>query len=324
MIKWGILGAGWIAEKFASDFVFVKNSKIVAVAARSAERAAAFAEKHHIGKSYGSYQELVEDDNVDIVYIATTHNFHLEHSLLCLNHGKHVLCEKPATVNSAQFSIIKEMAQKRGLFFMEAMWTAFLPAILKAKEWIASGAIGDIRMIQADLGFHLDLTPERRNINPDLAAGTVLDLGIYPLHFGQLFSQSDVEKYQIMAEMHYSGADKTNLIQVRYHNGILGQYSAASAEHYENEGIIIGTKGRIVVKDFHNTKHAILKTEDYEETFVDNTPGLGYNYEADSVNKCLENHLTENPDMTMAQTARIISLMDDIRKTIGVKYPFEE
>lgn len=323
MIKWGILGAGDIAEKFASDFRLVNDSKIVAVASRSKQRAQTFAEKHQIEKSYGSYLELVNDSEIDVIYIATTHNFHMEHTLLCFEHGKHVLCEKPATVNITQFNTIREEAQKRNLFFMEAMWTAFLPGILKAKEWISSGAIGEIRMIQADLGFCLNLTPERRNINLQLAAGTLLDLGIYPLHFGQLFAESEVADYQIMADMHYSGADKTNLMQLRYRNGILGQYSAASAERYENDGIIIGTKGRIVIKDFHMTKQAILKTEDHEESFIDDSLGFGYNFEIQSVVNCLEQHLTENPIMPMAQTASIISLMDSMRKTIGLKYPFE-
>lgn len=323
MIRWGILGAGWIADKFASDFELVKGGVITAVAARSKQRAEAFAQKYHIEKSYGSYQELVNDKDIDIIYIATTHNFHLEHTLLCLQNNKHVLCEKPATVNLSQFNTIREEVLKRGLFFMEAMWTAFLPTILKAKEWISKGAIGEIKMIQADLGFTLDLTPEKRNINPELAAGTLLDLGIYPLHFGQIFAESGVSSYQIMADMHYSGADKTNLIQLRYNNGILGQYSACSSERYENEGIIIGTKGRIIIKDFHMTKHAILKTEEHEESFTDDSLGFGYNFETQSVIECLEQHLTENPIMPLNKTAYIISLMDAMRHEIGLKYPFE-
>lgn len=323
MIKWGILGAGGIAEKFASDFELVKGGSIAAVAARSKQRAESFAQKHNIEKSYGSYQELVNDKDIDIIYIATTHNFHLEHILLCLQHNKHVLCEKPATVNLSQFNTAREEAKKRGLFFMEALWTAFLPTILKAKEWISKDAIGEIKMIQADLGFSLDLTPEKRYINPELAAGTLLDIGIYPLHFGQLFAASDVASYQIMADMYYSGVDKTNLIQLRYKNGILGQYSACTAERYENDGIIIGTKGRIIIKDFHMTKQAILKTEDHEESFTDDSPGFGYNFETQSVIDCLEQHLTENPIMPLNQTSQIISLMDSMRNDIGLKYPFE-
>lgn len=323
MIKWGILGAGGIAEKFASDFELVNGASIIAVAARSKQRSELFAQKHHIEKSYGSYQELVNDNDVDIIYIATTHNFHLEHILLCLQHNKHVLCEKPATVNLSQFNIAREEAKRRGLFFMEALWTAFLPTILKAKEWISMGVIGEIKMIQADLGFSLDLTPEKRYINPELAAGTLLDIGIYPLHFGQIFAASDVASYQIMADMYYSGVDKTNLIQLRYKNGILGQYSACTAERYENDGIIIGTKGRIIIKDFHMTKQAIIKTEDHEESFTDDSPGFGYNFEIQSVIDCLEQHLTENPIMPLNQTSNIISLMDSMRNDIGLKYPFE-
>ncbi len=324
MIKWGILGAGHIAGKFASDFRFVnEDSKIVAVAARSADRAADFATQYHIERSYGSYVELVEDKEVDVIYIATTHNFHLEHILLCLEHGKHVLCEKPATVNLVQFETARAEAGRRGLFFMEAMWTVFLPAILKAKEWVASGRIGDLRLVQASLGFCLDLSPERRIVNPALAAGALLDLGIYPLHLGQWFAQSEVADFQVMASLHDSGVDLTDLMQVRYRNGVWGQYAAGSTELYENKAILVGSKGRIVIDDFNKTKKAVLKIGDHEEAFLDSSPGFGYYYEVRSVIHCLERHLTQNPDMPLEQSAQVLGVMDLMRGRMGVRYPFE-
>lgn len=324
MIKWGIIGAGWIAEKFASDFKKVKDSQIVAVAARDLSRAESFAQKHNIKSAYGDYLQLVEDKDVDIVYIATTHNFHLQHSLLCLEHNKHVLCEKPITVNFAEFDILQAMAQKRGLFLMEAMWTTFLPAIVKAREWIKEGKIGDIKLVQASLGFELDLNPDRRNVNPNLAGGALLDIGIYPLSFGRIMVGSEVDDFQIIAQKHDSGVDKCELMQVKYKNGILGQFAASNSERYENDGVIIGTKGRIIVKDFHMTKKAILKTEEQEIEFVDEeTDVMGYNHEAQSVVDCLNRHLTQNPEMTLNDSAQILHLMDAMRQQIGLKYPNE-
>jgi dihydrodiol dehydrogenase / D-xylose 1-dehydrogenase (NADP) len=180
MIKWGIIGAGRISEKFASDFQVVKDAKIVAVAARELNSAQTFAQKHNIAKAYGNYEQLAADPEVDVIYIGTTHNFHFEHTMLCFKQNKHVLCEKPVTVNATQFKTLTEEAARRNLFLMEAMWTPFLPPIIKALEWIAQGKIGHVQLIKADLGFVLNSNPEARLYNPALAGGALLDVGIYP------------------------------------------------------------------------------------------------------------------------------------------------
>jgi hypothetical protein len=222
MIRWGIIGAGWISEKFASDFKAVNGGSIVAVAARDLESARLFASKHQIPKALWSYREMVADSEIDVVYIGTTHNFHFKHTMLCFEHEKHVLCEKPITVNASQLKMLTEEAEKRNLFLMEAMWSPFLPPVMKALEWIALGKIGQVQLIKADLGFVLNSDPAGRIYNPALAGGALLDVGIYPLTIGRLVAQSKVAKFQVQAEMSETGIDESNMIQVVYENGIQG------------------------------------------------------------------------------------------------------
>ncbi len=324
MIRWGILGAGWIAEKMAGDFRRVKGAKIVAIAARDLNRAEAFAQKYGIQKAYGSYEQLASDPDIDIVYIATTHNFHLEHAMLCLKHNKNVLCEKPITVNAKEFAIMRNEAEKRNLFLMEAFWTNFLPPVVKAKEWVDSGVLGQIEVIQSGLGFVQNGRQEGRFLNPDLAAGSLLDLAIYNLQFGKLMAKSEEASYSMMAQKTPKGIDMVDSIQVQYQNGILGLYTASSDALFVNDAYIIGTKGKIIVKDFHMTRKAILMVGDtVVETFTDRRTTSGYDYEAQSVTDCLRKGLKENPQRTLSDTDESMKLMDQMRQRIGLKYPFE-
>lgn len=325
MIKWGILGAGWIADKMASDFRRVKGAKIVAVAARDLNRAEAFAQRFGIEKAYGSYEQLASDADIDIVYIATTHNFHLEHAMLCLKHGKNVLCEKPITVNAGEYDIMKAEAKRRNLFLMEAFWTNFLPPVLKAKQWVDSGVLGKIEVIQSGLGFVQNGRLEGRFLNPDLAAGSLLDLAIYNLQFGKLMANSTEASYSMMVQKTPKGIDMVDSIQVQYQNGILGLYTASSDSLFVNDAYIIGTKGKVIVKDFHMTRKAVLMVGDkVVETFADRRTTSGYDYEAQSVTDCLRKGLKENPMRTLNDTEASMKLMDALRKQIGLKYPFEK
>lgn len=324
MIRWGILGAGWIAEKMAGDFRRVKGAKIVAIAARDLNRAEAFAQKYGIQKAYGSYEQLASDPDIDIVYIATTHNFHLEHAMLCLKHNKNVLCEKPITVNAKEFAIMRNESEKRNLFLMEAFWTNFLPPVLKAKQWVDSGVLGQIEVIQSGLGFVQNGRQEGRFLNPDLAAGSLLDLAIYNLQFGKLMAKSEEASCSMMAQKTPKGIDMVDSIQVQYQNGILGLYTASSDALFVNDAYIIGTNGKIIVKDFHMTRKAILMVGDtVVETFTDRRTTSGYDYEAQSVTDCLRKGLKENPKRTLNDTEASMKLMDALRKQIGLKYPFE-
>lgn len=324
MIKWGIIGAGWIAEKMAGDFREVKNAKIVAIAARELSRAQTFATRFGIEKAYGNYEQLAADADVDIVYIATPHNFHLQHTMLCLQHNKHVLCEKPITVNAAEFAIMRAEAERRHLFLMEALWTNFLPTTQKALEWVKSGTLGRIELIQANLGFVMRNNPDGRFLNPNLAAGSLLDLAIYNLNFGRQMAQSEENSFSITAQMTDRGIDNVNSIQVEYKNGISGLYATSSDALLVNDAYIIGTKGKVIVNDFHMSRRAqLIIGEHTAETFIDHRSTDGYNYEAQSVTDCLLNNLTENPMRTLNDTKSSMKLLDAMRQRIGLKYPFE-
>lgn len=322
-IKWGILGAGWIADKFVSDFKLVDNGEVVAVAARSLDRASEFANNHSVAKAYGSYQELVEDANVDIIYVATTHNFHFEHTKLCLNHNKSVLCEKPATVNANEFKILQDLASSKSLFYMEAMWTAFLPGVLKAMEWVKSGAIGDVEVVQANFGFPASPEFTERLFNPNLAGGALLDVGIYPLTIIQMFADSALEDYKVDASFTSTNVDGTLTMQMKYKNGIKAQMATSILNRLKNDAFICGTKGFIEIHDFWMTKKATLTVGDAVTVFEDDTDVMGYNFEVTAVNDDLLAKRTENRVMNLDRTKQMMELMDDIRSRIGLKYPFE-
>ena len=185
-IRWGMLGAGVIANAFVNDFKWMKNAELIAVAASDADRAKTFATKYNIPQAL-SYGELYNSKDIDAVYISTTHNFHYEQTLKCLQHGKAVLCEKPITVNDKECKKLAAFSQTNKVFLMEAMWTCFLPAIKKAREWVDEGRIGKLKVIQADFSYPMEKNMEGRMYNSKLAGGALLDLGVYPVFFATYF-----------------------------------------------------------------------------------------------------------------------------------------
>lgn len=322
-IKWGILGAGWIADKFVDDFKLVGNGEVIAVAARDLARAKTFGEKFNIRKVYGNYNDLIHDSEVDIIYIATTHNFHFEHSKNCLENGKAVLCEKPATVNAKQFQELCRIANANKLFYMEAMWTPFLPAIKQAQKWIEQGEIGKVEVVQANFGFHADPETSDRLFNPNLAGGALLDIGIYPLTIIEMFAKSEIDQININANLTTSGVDETLSIQIQYKNGVMGQMATSIKNPLLNNAIICGSKGFIQIPDFWMSKKAILNTGGKQKEFIDKSETMGYNFETVAVNNDLINSKIENDIMTQTRTYNMMQLMDSIRIKIGLHYPFE-
>lgn len=322
-VKWGILGAGWIADKFVADFKLVDNGEVIAVAARDLNRARNFGRKFDIQKVYGNYNDLIHDSEVDIIYIATTHNFHYEHSKACLENGKAVLCEKPATVNAKQFQELCRIANSNKLFYMEAMWTPFLPTIKKAQEWINSGKIGKVEVIQANFGFHADPETSDRLFNPNLAGGALLDIGIYPLTIIEMFAKSEIDQIDINANITSTGVDETLAIQIQYKNGVMGQMASSITNPLLNHAIICGSKGYIQIPDFWMSKKAYLKIGENSETFIDQSHSMGYNYETKAVNTDILNGKIESEIMSQTRTFNMMQLMDLIRTKIGLHYPFE-
>lgn len=323
-LRWGILGCGKIASKFAEDMRISKTGIIVACAARDAERAGSFAAQYDIPLHFGDYNALAKCQEVDVVYIATTHNFHEEHAIICMQHGKHVLCEKPLAVNLAQTISMQEMAQRNRVFLMEALWTAFLPAIVKLKEDIRSGIIGEIRHIRADFGFKVPYDPASRLFNPALAGGSLLDIGIYPL-FMATWLCGMPDKILAIASKAPSGVDNECSVLLRYPDNCSAFLYATVTCHTDTTCEIFGTQGKITIPSrFHEQHSYILSVPEMEDEVTEaGILGRGYVHEIDHVHDCLKAGLTESPVMTHLMSRQIASLMDQIRSLTGITYPFE-
>ena len=185
-VKWGIMGPGTISHKFVQSLKCLDGCEATAVGSRSKERAGEFAAQYGINRAYGSYEGLANDPDIDIIYVSTPHTAHFECTLMCLKAGKAVLCEKPFTINAKEAEILITTARTYGLFLMEAMWTRFLPAIVKVRELLAEGAIGEVRMLRADFGFRGKFDPLSRYLNPKIGGGALLDVGVYPVSFASM------------------------------------------------------------------------------------------------------------------------------------------
>lgn len=324
IIKWGILGTGGIASAFARDLNFAKNTEKLAVGSRTKESAEKFAMEHGISRAYGSYEELVQDIDVDAIYVATPHPFHKDNVLACLRAGKAVLCEKPFTINSGELEEIIQFARDQKLFLMEAMWTRFLPPIIKVREWIDSGEIGEVLLVKADFGFRAPWEPERRLLNPALGGGALLDVGIYPVTFASMIFGTNPERILSTAHIGETGVDEQFSIIMSYPSGKTATLNGAFRVGLTNEASIHGTKGYIRIPSFHSAKTATLYRDGEEvETFKDDRKCAGYTFEIEEVGRCLSQGLLESPAVPLDESLEIMKLMDEIRGQWGLKYPFE-
>jgi predicted dehydrogenase len=243
-IHWGILGAGSIAHAFAQGLGWVADAQLVAVGSRSAESAESFGKKYNIPNRHASYAALIADPQVDIIYIATPHNLHYENTMACLAGGKHVLCEKPIAVNAAQAREMFRFAQQKGLFLMEALWTRFLPVTQQAIQLAQKGSLGDIRLFQADFGFRSAWKPEKRLLNPALAGGALLDVGIYPLFWTCLLMGEPLE-VQGFADLGKTGVDENSIAIFRFAEGRLGMLASSVRTSFPTHATLYGTRGRL-------------------------------------------------------------------------------
>ncbi|MBT1182175.1 Gfo/Idh/MocA family oxidoreductase [Bifidobacterium sp. CP2] len=332
-----ILGAGSIANTMAKTLVAMASpstrySHLIhpyAVAARDFDRAEAFRAKYGFDKAYGSYEELVEDPLVDLVYIATPHNFHAEQAILCLSHGKNVLVEKAFTANVRQArDVFAEAGKTDGLLVTEAIWTRYQPSRQIINDLIASGELGDIRMVRADLSYE----PHGRDriTNPALAGGALLDVGVYALNFIDMAVGADhgraIASMQTTMTPYDTGVDATNATILTYDDGLMAVATSSRAVASDRSGVIEGNKGYAVVDNINNPLGIDVYGLDHELVRHIRVPGqlTGYEYEvAAAANAILDGH-AECPAMPHADTLRIMSLMDEIRAAWGLKYPFEE
>jgi dihydrodiol dehydrogenase / D-xylose 1-dehydrogenase (NADP) len=318
---WGILGPGRIATRFATDLQELPGAKLAAVGSRSADRAAAFAQEFGAQRAYGSYEELAADPEVDAIYVATPHPFHKDHTLLCLRHGKAVLCEKPMAINEAQVQEMVACARENQVFLMEATWTRFLPVIRHVREWLRENKIGDVCMLFADFGFRTRWDPQGRLLNPDLAGGALLDVGVYTVAFASMvFGASPVE-VKASAHIGETGVDEQSALLLRYDGGALALLSCAVRTNTPQEAHIIGTEGSIHIPAFWHATAATLDVAGQEPVQVSGP--AGYHYEAAEVMSCLHDGRLESPQMPLDESIAIARTLTRARALISLTYPME-
>jgi len=323
-IGWGIMATGTIARKFCEGLKVLGDAELVAVASRSMEKARAFGAEHGIKRAYGSYEALAQDPDVDIVYIATPHPMHFENAMLCLEAGKAVLCEKPFTMNAREAEALIAFAREKGLFLMEAMWTRYLPAIVKVREWLSKGLIGEVRFLKADFGYRCVWDPGGRLLNPALGGGALLDVGIYPVSFASMIFGNQPRIIQSLAHIGETGVDEQFAALFEYEGGAIASLSGALRTDFVNDALILGTHGRIHVPDFFYAKTATFRSASgAEEVFGPEFEGNGYQYEAAEAMRCLREGKLESSIMPLEETLAIMRTMDAIRSQWGLKYPSE-
>lgn len=319
--NWGILGPGNIAHKFADALSVTENGVLYAVGSRDSGRAREFADKYGAVEAYGSYDEVIGDEQVEVVYIATPHNRHYELTKKCLEAGKAVLCEKPITINAGQFEELVTLARKKKVFYMDALWTRFIPTIVKAKELIDSGRIGEIKAVKADFGFRTDYNPKGRLYNPELGGGTILDIGIYPV-FLSLLILGYPDTVKAAAVIGKTGVDESCSMAFSYKNGAVANLLSTFLADTETSAEICGTKGKIFINRlwFMPSTLTLVTGDREKEDFTFETRMNGYEYEAEEVMKCLDQGKTESGILPLDFTMQLMKLLDAVRKEVGVQY----
>jgi predicted dehydrogenase len=320
-VRWGILGTGGIASTFASDLPLVPGAELAAVGSRTQAAATAFAERHGFARAHGSWADLAADPEVDVIYVATPHAFHLDAALACLAGGKAVLCEKPMTLDLASSTRLVQDARDRGLFLMEAMWMRLNPAVRRIVELVADGAIGEVTSVHADFGLQGPFDATHRLRDPAQGGGALLDLGVYPLNLAHLILGPPTA-VQGWARLTPEGVDDNTGMLLGYASGAVAALTCSLVGETRNAASITGTLGRIdlppgffVPRSF--TLHrAGAAAEEISYPFE----GSGYQYEAAEVQRCLAEGLLESPLMPHATTLELMRQMDEIRGQIGVSY----
>ena len=323
MFKVGIIGAGWIAEKMAAALAPLEDYCVYAIASRSIDKAKSFAERWGVEKAYGSYEEMVADKDVDLVYIATPHSHHFPHAMLAVNAGKPVLVEKAFTANAAQAEELIAAARAKGLFITEAIWTRYMPLSHKVREIMESGMIGKPRLLTATLSYMMEF--KERILRPDLCGGALLDLGVYALNFARMYFGTDIVKTVSNCHVGPTGVDLQECISLSFADGKMANLQAGTLCLNDRQGIINGTEGYIRVDNI-NCPEVVEVYRNYElvERHVKPDDMVnGYEYQVVECRRCIEEGLVESPMMPHDETISIMQQMDQLRKEWGVVYPMD-
>ena len=319
----GIIGCGWIAEKMAITLQGMENVQAYAIASRDILKARNFAKQWNFTHAYGSYEEMLDDEGVDLVYIATPHSHHYDHTRLSLLKGKPVLCEKSFTANAKQAEALIQLAKEKDLFLTEAIWTRYMPLSQTIRELIDSGVIGQPILLTANLGYP-NYDWERMH-KPELAGGALLDLGVYTLNFAAMAFGTDIVKTTSTCIKSATGIDSQNSITLEYADGKMAVLNSSLLAKSDRQGIISGDKGFMIVENINNPQQVRVYDEDYRlKATYDCPPQItGYEYQVYASIEAMNNGWLESPYMPHAETLRIMQQMDALRKEWGIIYPFE-
>ncbi len=324
MVRWGILATGGIARTFAADLKLLPDAKIIAVGSRTRESADRFADDFGIPLRFGSYEELATCPEVDAIYVATPHPFHKQNTLLCLNAGKAVLCEKPFAINAREAQVMVDIARSKKVFLMEAMWVRFTPLFQKVKEWLEDGLIGDIRYLQSDYGFLSDKGPKSRVFNLKLGGGALLDVGVYPVSLASYVFNKQPDVIKTCGYLGATGVDEQSSIIFEYDGSKTASIFSANTLETKKESIIFGTRGSIHIYgpwwQLQNVRVKIDGGDTIEEFPLQ---GKGYTHQAIEVMNCLRDGKLESGIMPLRETVAIMKTLDHIRAQWGLKYPME-
>jgi len=320
--KWGIIGPGKIAHKFAEALSYAPDAELFAVASRSEKRARDFSNHYKIPRYYQGYEKIVQDPEIDIIYVATPHTMHYDNTLLCLENRVPVLCEKPFTITRNQLQRLVDISRKENVFLMEAIWTRFLPTIKRVVEIKESGLLGSIKVIHADFGFKAPFDPAGRLYNLSLGGGALLDIGIYPVFLALLLmgKPAVIKSTAVLSE---TGADESCNILFEYPDGATANLECTISAETPGVATVIFEKGQIKInpKWYAPSSLTIIHPNKKTEELTFESVGNGYHYEAIEAMRCLENGLIECPDLTLDFSLDLMGLLDKIRSQCGIKYP---
>ncbi|MDD2214570.1 MAG: Gfo/Idh/MocA family oxidoreductase [Oscillospiraceae bacterium] len=324
--KWGILGCGTIAAKFAEAIALLPDAVLHAAASRDLTKAEAFARQWGASYAYGSYEQMLADSDhrPDAVYVATIHPQHLAAARLVLQQGIPLLVEKPLTLNAAEARELIQLARQQNCFMMEAMWSRFLPAARQARRWVEEGRIGQVRLLQANYGYNGGPDRRRRHLNRDLGGGTLLDIGIYNLEF-----TGDILGYPPQALQSQAWLDPESGADTHYQATLIypeatAQLAGSVMTYYPDRACILGDKGRIELPHFHEAQEVWLYTEDGASCHFCQSYKNGFQFEIAEVMRCVRAGLTESPAMSLAESLAWQEVMDQLRQAWGLVYPTEK
>ena len=319
----GIIGAGWIADKMGETLTGLDPDMKYAIASRDIGKARQFASHWGFRKAYGSYRELVDDPDVDLIYVATPHSHHFEHASMAIEAGKPVLCEKAFTANARQADALLDLAHKKGVFITEAIWTRYMPLSLQIKETLDNGAIGQPRLLNASLCYYMEF--KERILRPDLCGGALLDLGVYSLNFCRMYFGSDIALTTSSCIKGTTGMDMHDAISLQYRDGRIANLQASTLCLCGRLGQICGTEGYIVVDNINCPERATIY-RDYKPVQVLTPPKgqiTGYEYQVTASFDAISKGLLESPYMPHQETLDVMRQMDALRKEWGVVYPMD-